>query len=80
MMYSNRIFLDKLFHDLTDEDESIFDQSPHDQDDIHLIYQSIEEKILKIENKLRQNDQNQYHLHLIERFKEKFYKKNQSLI
>jgi len=53
-------------------------KSPDYQHDIHLIFKSIEEKIIKIENKLKKNslnnEQNQYHLHLIDRFKEKFYK------
>jgi hypothetical protein len=39
------------------------------------IYKSIEEKLTKIENKLRKNslntEKNQHHLHLIDRFKKK---------
>jgi hypothetical protein len=78
------ILLDKILHDLTDEDEVFtpFDgeqKSPPDhQHDLELIYQSIEEKIAKIENKLKNTslhtEQNQRHLHLLARLKEKFYK------
>ncbi len=77
-------FPDKILHDLTDEDEifSPFDgeqKSPdYQQHDLELIYQSIEEKIVKIENKLKKSslntEQNQHNLHLLARLKEKFYK------
>jgi 2-polyprenyl-3-methyl-5-hydroxy-6-metoxy-1,4-benzoquinol methylase len=55
------------------------EKSPNHQDDFHLIYKSIEEKLTKIENKLKKNslntEQNQHQLHLIDRFKEKFLQK-----
>jgi hypothetical protein len=52
-------------------------QFPSDGNDIHLIFKSIEEKIRKIENLLQKSssdiEQNQRHLLIIDRFKQKFY-------
>jgi hypothetical protein len=52
--------------------------NPFRQDDIQVIFKSIEEKITNIQNILKKNstniEQNQRHLLIIDRFKNKFYK------
>ncbi|CAF1232145.1 unnamed protein product [Adineta steineri] len=83
--------LKKILQHLTDQDELLSPlgefllnetQKYHNkQNDIHNILKSIEEEIIKIENILQNNssniEQNQRHLLIIDRFKEKFYRKNQ---
>jgi len=67
-----------ILHDLTDEDEFVLNEiekSPIHRRDLHLLYISIEEKIIIIENKFKKTEQNQHHLHIIDRFKEKILQK-----
>lgn len=81
------MFLDKIIRDLSDDDDnndeivSPFEDmqhSPNSQPNLHLMFQSIEEKFLKIEQRLNRNsfstEQNQHHRHILDRLKDKFYK------
>lgn len=82
--------LDKILRHLTDQGELLSpfgeflstqtQNYPNHQDDIHRIFESIEDEITKLENILQKTssniEQNQRHLLIIDRFKEKFYKKN----
>lgn len=53
------------------------EKSSNHQHDFNLVYKSIEEKLTKIENKLKKNSLNHQHLHIIDQFKEKILQKYQ---
>jgi hypothetical protein len=77
--------LDEILQHLTEQGELsspfgefLLNETKKSQDDNHITIESIEEKITKIENLLQKNpsniEQNQRHLLIIDRFKQKFYK------